>query len=547
MADNTSSSSPQKPMQTPSQPNADQIPTPISNPNSSHNMASPAIGSPSISDLSQQGQIDAAHSSVTLDYGQKQPNLMAQNSGFQMNQQMQRSNSVQRLSQMQQLQQTQQFGGAAMSAAALRIYGGSAQMSFGGGAQQQQQLLSRASMIGQVGQLPMLQGQTAAHFGLQSQIINQQRQKGMVQGTQFNPASVGQPLPGMQTMGMMGQMGTLGINQIRASGPLSYAQNQRFSQMRPQQQISNQTALTSPQKLTGQGLTRASSLGGMNQQLTGLSQSGQPIQMTLPQQQQQLQSQQLQSQQMLSPQQQLMKQMQQQQHQQQQQQQQAFLLQLSQQKQQQHLQQLQQQQQQQQQSPRVVGSPLQRTASLTGSQQETNPAISGTTATGLANQGPEATNHVPGKRKISDIVSQVDPLVRVDSDAEDFLLDVADDFLDSVASFACNLAKHRKSSTLEPKDFLLPLEKTWHLTIPGYSKEEKKQKTSVPTDTHKRRMEMVRALMDQGGVRPMPLMNKPIAIGDDMPSEHGMMRTSASAEPQFSMPSVGVMQKVARF
>lgn len=53
--------------------------------------------------------------------------------------------------------------------------------------------------------------------------------------------------------------------------------------------------------------------------------------------------------------------------------------------------------------------------------------------------------------------------------------------------------------------------------------------------------------MDQGGVRSMPLMNKPIAIVDDMASEHSMLRTSASAEAQFSMPTVGVMQKVTRF
>jgi hypothetical protein len=98
---------------------------------------------------------------------------MSPNSGFQMGQQLQRSNSVQRLSQMQQLQQNQQFGGTSMSAAALRMYGGSGQMSFGGGAQQKQQLMSRAGMMGQVGQLPMLQGQTPAHFGLQPQITGQ--------------------------------------------------------------------------------------------------------------------------------------------------------------------------------------------------------------------------------------------------------------------------------------------------------------------------------------------------------------------------------------
>lgn len=176
MADNIASpamASPQKPMQTPAQPNPDQIPTPISNPNSNHSIASPAMASPSISDLSQQGQVDASHSSVTLDYGQKQPNLMAPNSGFQMGQQLQRSNSVQRLSQMQQLQQNPQFG-TGMSPAALRMYSSSGQMNFGGGAQQQQ-LMSRAGMMGQVGQLPMLPGQTSAHFGLQPQMMSQVR------------------------------------------------------------------------------------------------------------------------------------------------------------------------------------------------------------------------------------------------------------------------------------------------------------------------------------------------------------------------------------
>ncbi|KAJ3668938.1 hypothetical protein LUZ60_010888 [Juncus effusus] len=530
MADSTS---PQKPM---AQSNPDQIATPISNPNPS--IASPAIASPSLSDLSQQSNLDAA---VAQDYALKQPNLMAGNSGFQMNQQqLQRSNSVQRLTQLQQLQQNQQYGGAGMSAQAMRMYAaGSGQMNFGGGVQQQQ-LMSRAGIMGQVG-LSMLPGQTAAHYALQNPMLNQQRQKGMVQNAQFSTGNVGQALSGMQSMGVMGQMNTLGMNQIRTSGALSYAQQQRYTQMRAaQQQIPSQSSLPSPQKLSGQVPGRTTSLSSMT-----------------PQQQQVLKQ--------MSP---------QQQH--------AFIQQLSQQKQhhqlqQFQLQQFQQQQQQQQQqnsnsnSPRVVAGPtLNRSVSLTSSQQEGNNGNNGSAESG---------NQVLGKRKIRDLVSQVDPMVNVGDAVEDLLLEIADDFLDSVTAFACNIAKHRKSNTVETKDVLLHLEKNWNLTMPGYSRDEKKQRTTVSAaEAHKRRMEMVKAMVQaqqveqqqgmRGGVHvQMPLMannnninnnmnnmsnnnnmNKPVVMShNEMGNEHPIVRTSSNPESQFSLPSVAMMQKVPRF
>ncbi|KAK9457876.1 transcription initiation factor TFIID subunit A-domain-containing protein [Dipodascopsis uninucleata] len=97
------------------------------------------------------------------------------------------------------------------------------------------------------------------------------------------------------------------------------------------------------------------------------------------------------------------------------------------------------------------------------------------------------TTRVLSKRKLSELVKDMIgttssisgiPLTNderetnVDGDVEELLLDLADEFVTSVASFSCRLAKHRKSNTLDVKDVQLHLERNWNIRIPGYNADE---------------------------------------------------------------------------
>ncbi|GAA6033945.1 hypothetical protein JCM8097_000421 [Rhodosporidiobolus ruineniae] len=76
------------------------------------------------------------------------------------------------------------------------------------------------------------------------------------------------------------------------------------------------------------------------------------------------------------------------------------------------------------------------------------------------------------KRKIRELVEAVDPEERLSDEVEDLLLEICDEFIDSVTRFGCQLAKHRKSDRLEVKDLALHLDRSYNIRIPGFAPDE---------------------------------------------------------------------------
>uniref|UniRef100_A0A3B5KI04 Transcription initiation factor TFIID subunit 12 n=1 Tax=Takifugu rubripes TaxID=31033 RepID=A0A3B5KI04_TAKRU len=97
------------------------------------------------------------------------------------------------------------------------------------------------------------------------------------------------------------------------------------------------------------------------------------------------------------------------------------------------------------------------------------------------------------KKKLQDLVREIDPNEQLDEDVEEMLLQIADDFIESVVTAACQLARHRKSNTLEVKDVQLHLERQWNMWIPGFGSDEIRPfKKACTTEAHKQRMALIR-------------------------------------------------------
>ncbi|CAF0719635.1 unnamed protein product [Adineta steineri] len=98
-----------------------------------------------------------------------------------------------------------------------------------------------------------------------------------------------------------------------------------------------------------------------------------------------------------------------------------------------------------------------------------------TTVTTTGAVGGDNERSILDKRAIQELIKEVDPLMQIDEEVEDMLVQIAEEFVDSTLLASCQNAKHRKSNTVEAKDVQLYLERTYSMWVPGFGTEDPKQ------------------------------------------------------------------------
>lgn len=136
----------------------------------------------------------------------------------------------------------------------------------------------------------------------------------------------------------------------------------------------------------------------------------------------------------------------------------------------------------------VTGQPTQVIINKTTSLQQPLPNF-----INQANKTAPRDNKLLDKKRLQDLVNEIDPNLQLDDDLEEMLMKVLSDFVDEAVASSCVLAQHRKSNTLEVKDLKLHLEKQWNIFVPGFGSEDtRSNRKTQTTEAHKQRMALIR-------------------------------------------------------
>ncbi|KAJ5198331.1 uncharacterized protein N7498_007448 [Penicillium cinerascens] len=138
--------------------------------------------------------------------------------------------------------------------------------------------------------------------------------------------------------------------------------------------------------------------------------------------------------------------------------------------------------------PSLSGGPSHPTVGMMG-----QPAVQKHPGYVLEGEG----QHVLSKKMLDILVRQVTgggEGEMLTPDAEEFILQMADDFIDDVITQACRLAKLRPSSSLEIRDIQLVLERNYNMRISGFSTDDLRTvKKPQPTQGWLQKMSAIQA------------------------------------------------------
>eukprot|EP00835_Amoeboradix_gromovi_P001903 NODE_97_length_21155_cov_0.234850.p13 type:complete len:172 gc:universal NODE_97_length_21155_cov_0.234850:3781-4296(+) len=105
------------------------------------------------------------------------------------------------------------------------------------------------------------------------------------------------------------------------------------------------------------------------------------------------------------------------------------------------------------------------------------------------------------KRKIDELVSQIDDKLKIDNEARHMLLSLADEFIENTVQQASQIAKMR-GSTLEVGDLQAYLDKAYNMRVPsGFESRLQLKKKPTLSHNHQARVNLVKRAIVQGSRR----------------------------------------------
>merc|ERR1712154_519735 len=103
-------------------------------------------------------------------------------------------------------------------------------------------------------------------------------------------------------------------------------------------------------------------------------------------------------------------------------------------------------------------------------------------------------SQVLDKKRLQELVKEVDPNEQLDEDVEELLLHIADDFIEQTVAASCALARHRKANSVDVRDVQHVLERNFNMWVPGFGTEDirSSHRRSAMSESHKSRMALIR-------------------------------------------------------